>query len=145
MRWLAVAMLVVLAGCAANNTAPGSSVGRPAAAAAQAAAQPPRAARRPAPPTTWRVTQEGTTGCADPAALRRLREPASGAEALRGLAAVRVAGGCVTVFPGQSWRLVERGTDIVRLAPVTPEGAPQAGGTGPLHFWRDQVVEERGG
>ncbi|HEV7265552.1 MAG TPA: hypothetical protein VGN83_11610 [Falsiroseomonas sp.] len=88
----------------------------------------------------WRVAQDGTTGCADPEALRLLREPALDAEGLRRLAAARTAGGCVTVFRGQGWRLLERTQDMLRLAPAA-EGA----GPGPLYFWRDQLVEERAG
>lgn len=142
MRWQAVMMLLAVTACAANPPAPSPEAARrPAANAPTRTAQPPpRPARRPATPAAWRVTQAGTTGCADAAVLRRLREPAAGAEALRSLAAARAAGGCVTVFPGQAWRLLQDGGDVLRLAPES-----EGGGPGPLHFWRDQVTEDRPG
>jgi hypothetical protein len=108
-------------------------------AVAPSAAPPVAQARRPAgASTTWRVAQDGTTGCADPAMLHVLREPATDAAALRRLAAARTEGGCVTAFRTQGWRLVERAGEIIRLTP-----AEAGAGPGPLHFWRDQVVEDR--
>jgi hypothetical protein len=85
------------------------------------------------------VARDGTTGCADAAALRLLREPAADPAALRRLAAARAEGGCVTVFRTSTWRLQQRSDDMLRLAPM------EGGATGPLYFWRDQVQEERGG
>jgi hypothetical protein len=84
------------------------------------------------------VTQDGTTACADRAALVALREQVDpDAAARRRLAAWRTVGGCVTVFRQQSWRLVEAGSEMLRLAPAEPgEGAA-------LYFWRDQVTEGR--
>ena len=146
MRWQVVMMTLALSACAAHSPPPQAPTQRPGAGPAQAATQPPRGTtRRPTTPAVWRVLQEGTTGCADSQALRRLREPAVGADALRGLAAARAAGGCITVFPGQAWHVISRDGDLLRMAPVTLEGTPQASGSGPLYFWRDQVAEERGG
>jgi hypothetical protein len=72
--------------------------------------------------------------------LRLLREPATDAPALRRLAAARAAGGCVTVFRTQGWRLAQRGDEMLLLNPAEADAGP-----GPLHFWRDQVVEDRAG
>lgn len=144
MRWQAPLMLLLLAACAVPQRA--SPPPRSPAASPQAAA-PPRAARPAPAPPVWRVARAGITGCVDPAALRLLR-PATppDAAALRSLAAARAEGGCVTVFPAQSWRLVERGTEMLRLAPVAAGGREAAGAQpGPLFFWRDEVVEDRGG
>ncbi len=144
MRALSVVCLLALAACAGPAAVapppPPAPVPAPQAAARPA---PPRPPARPAPPrppepTLWRAASDGVTACADPAALRLLREAdATDAAQLRRLAATRAAGGCVTIFRGQSWRLVEPGAETLRLSPVD-------GGAGPLHFWRDEVTEDRG-
>jgi hypothetical protein len=161
MRWV-LGLILLLPACAAEESIAPRPV--PQAAANPAATPPARAARRtpppaaatPAPagpavppavvaavpPPVWRVMRDGTTGCADPAALQSLREP-PGADpaALRRLAAARASGGCVTVFRAMSWRILERADDMLRLAPAEADN----GATGPLFFWRDQVVQEGGG
>jgi hypothetical protein len=150
MRWTGVAVLLALAACtAAEDAPPPPEVRAPAATQPSPPARPapPRPARRPVEPAAqgapatgaapiWRVTADGTTGCADPAVLRLLREEGEGsAQSLRRLAAARAAGGCVTVFRVLAWRLLDGGGQILRLAP--------ADGGRPLYFWRDEVVEER--
>ncbi|WP_372616953.1 hypothetical protein [Falsiroseomonas sp.] len=139
MIFLGISFPFVVSCAAVEPAAPAAPAGG-GPAATQQAAQPRPPRRAPAAPAVWRVAQDGTTGCADPDALRLLREPASDAAALRRLATARTAGGCVTVFRGQGWRLLERTGEMLRLAPAE-EGA----GPGPLYFWRDQVVEERAG
>jgi hypothetical protein len=137
-------VLLTLAACAAEEAVQPepARVAAPAPAAVAPVA-PPRPARRADRPAQWRVTEDGTTGCADRAALQRLREPAeAGAAGLRRLAALRASGGCVTVFRSLPMRLVEPGAEIVRLEAVAAESAARQ--TGPLYFWRDQVTEERG-
>lgn len=142
MPWRAGMLLLALGACAGTDQATRTAGSAPTAqpAASSAAAQPNRrpAVRPSAGPSVWRVTQDGTTACADRAALVALREQAEpDAAARRRLAAWRAAGGCVTVFRQQPWRLVEAGGETLRLAPAGPgEGAT-------LHFWRDQVAEER--
>jgi hypothetical protein len=138
-------LLLVLAACATEEAAAPPTA--PAVAAVPPAVPAPatRPARRPGAdrPAQWRVAEDGTTGCADRATLQRLREPVEpGAAGLRRLAALRAAGGCVTVFRAVPLRLVETGAEILRLEPVVAEGPSRP--TGPLYFWRDQVAEERG-
>jgi hypothetical protein len=150
MRWTSAAVLLALGACTvAEEAPPQPEVRAPAATlpAQPTRPTPPRPARRPAEPAVqgapaagpapiWRVTADGTTGCADPAVLRLLREEGEGtAQSLRRLAAARAAGGCVTVFRVLAWRLLEAGGPILRLSP--------ADSGRPLYFWRDEVVEER--
>jgi hypothetical protein len=143
MRARAGILLLALSACAVGD--PAAPEAPPVTAAAQPAPAPTpvaRPARRAE--AVWRVAQDGTTGCADRAALRILREDTGGdPAALRRLAAARATGGCVTVFRATGWRLVEPGSDAVRLAPVAPDGAAGPRPPGPLWFWRDQVAEER--
>jgi hypothetical protein len=86
------------------------------------------------------VVEDGTTGCADRSTVQRLAAVEPGPAAMRRLAALRAAGGCVTVFRALAWRLVEAGPDAVRLEPVPGAGPAR---TGPLWFRRDQVAEDR--
>ncbi len=147
MRLVAAVLLLALSACATPGpAAPGTSPAPMASRPPPAAVTPPRPVRRQPDPTVpaagavtvWRVVVDGTTGCAEPAALRLLREErGGGAQALRRLAAARASGGCVTVFRAAGWRASEPGGPTIRLTPV--EGGP------PLHFWRDEVVEERPG
>lgn len=131
MRWIVMALVVGVAACAAE-----SPPARPDATPAAAPRPAPRAAARPAPvPPAWRVNEDGVTGCADPAALRLLRD--AGDDELRRVAGARAAGGCVTVFRAAAWRLVERGDVMLKLAP--------ADGGSALWFWRNEVAEQRGG
>lgn len=148
MAWRPALMVLALAACAGTDQpAPGASPAPAARAAASPAApvrRPPSTPARPAAPepraTVWRVRTDGTTACADRAALAALREQGEpDAAARRRLAAWRATGGCVTVFRAQSWRLVEVAGETLRLAPADQEG----GAT--VHFWRDEVAEEPAG
>jgi hypothetical protein len=71
------------------------------------------AAAAAVPEPIWRVARDGTTGCADRAALRVLSQ-ADGATP-RLLAEARAAGGCRTTFRINEWVLETREDDAVRL------------------------------
>jgi len=73
----------------------------------------PGAAVAQAPLPIWRVSRDGTLGCAEPAPLRLVR---GGEDATpRLLAQARVAGGCRTTFRRNEWALETAEDDLVRL------------------------------
>lgn len=93
-----------------------------------AAAPPPPAAP---PPGGWRVTRDGTLGCADAAPLRLLRQGADTPPRL--LAEARAAGGCRTTFRVNAWALETIEADLVRLRLVNGDALT-------LWFLRADVV-----
>jgi hypothetical protein len=131
---LAGLVLLVLAGCAAEQPAapelplppvpparvppapPRAAVTPPATAEGEAEAMPeamPETMPEAGPPPVWRVARDGTLGCAEPAPLRLVRGGEEAAPRL--LAEARVAGGCRTTFRRNQWALEAAEDDLVRL------------------------------
>jgi hypothetical protein len=153
---LAAAALSLLAAC---EMPPELRPGSPSPATARAARPPapPPAARPPAAPaprearggrpalppaeaaegTAYRVVADGTVGCADPQALRVLRQ-LRGTEGAgpRLLAQAHRDGRCMTVFQSSTWTAEATEGDLIRLrlAEGGSEGQPIA-----LYFLRDEV------
>ena len=96
--------------------------------------RPPAAAEAaPAAPRAqgpWRVARDGTTGCADPAAVRLVRQ---GDTTPRLLAQAREAGGCRTTFRVNEWAFEAEEGELVRLRLVN--GAPLT-----LWFARNDLI-----
>jgi hypothetical protein len=98
-------------GAAENGAEAGTGVaGTEPAAVTEAAAAVPDPLSQPAR-QVWRVARDGTTGCADPNALRLLRQLAGGEP--RMLVEARAAGGCRTTFRVNEW--VAEGGDAETL------------------------------
>ncbi|MXP64567.1 hypothetical protein E0493_14540 [Roseomonas sp. M0104] len=100
---------------------------------------PSRAA--PAPesqePTAYRVASDGTVGCADPQALRALRELRSSDNGTpRALAEAHRNGHCMTVFQVSRWRLDSAEGDMMRLSLLHPNPGQRET---TLYFMRGEV------
>lgn len=67
----------------------------------------------PAPRLAWRVVRDGVVGCADPATLTVLAQPAE--RTPRILAEARASGGCRTTFRVNEWVAEAVEADAVRL------------------------------
>ncbi|MBP0464682.1 hypothetical protein J5Y09_12250 [Roseomonas sp. PWR1] len=92
--------------------------------ASEPAAVTEAAATVPAPAQparqVWRVARDGTIGCADPNAVRLLRQMAGGDP--RMLVEARAAGGCRTTFRVNEW--VAEGGDAETVRMRLTNGAP---------------------
>lgn len=100
------------------------------------ASGPAEAAQTPAPPV-YRVTEDGTVGCADPQAvriLRRLRD--TGGASPRLLAQAHRDGQCMTVFRVNEWASEGVEADMIKLRLIDGSGRDRPGS---LYFLRDQV------
>ncbi len=82
-------------------------------------------------PQIWRVTRNGIVGCADPNALRLLRQLAGGDA--RTLVEARAAGGCRTTFRVNEW--VAEGGDAETVRLRLTNGPPLT-----LWFQREDLV-----
>jgi hypothetical protein len=89
------------------------------AAVTEAAATVPDPLSQPAR-QVWRVARDGTIGCADPNAVRLLRQLAGGDP--RMLVEARAAGGCRTTFRVNEW--VAEGGDAETVRMRLTNGAP---------------------
>lgn len=142
MKRLALAALAAtLAACTVPPPAPPPPARGPAAR--------PQRARPAAPPAVteptagegeartggrYRVRSDGTVGCADPQAPKRLRQLKADAGASpRLLAQAHREGGCMTTFRSSLWALEAAEGEVVRLR-LAGQGATA------LHFLREEVA-----
>lgn len=105
-------------GAAENGTGAPGEASEPAA-VTEAAATIPDPSSPPAR-QVWRVARDGTIGCADPNALRLLRQLAGGEP--RMLVEARAAGACRTTFRVNEWVVEGGDADTVRMR--LTNGAP---------------------
>jgi len=151
---LTVASAVLLAACVTDPFAQhGQDPGawrqhQPPAATSPAQARSPRSAQGEArgrggavatQPGAWQVLADGTVGCADPQALRILRQlrSAEGASP-RLLAQAHRDGRCMTVFKVSRWTAESADGEVIKmhLESASPGEQPIA-----LYFLRDEVAQ----
>ena len=130
-------------GGAATAAGEGAAAAQPLPGGTDPASGPPDRPAAPGPAgQIYRVRADGTVGCADPNALRLLRQlKATPGASPRLLAQAHRDGRCMTVFTTSTWALDRAEGGVIRLRPA---GRQAAGMPAALYFLREEVVPVEG-